>query len=113
MAALVSFVVGTLALLVYCLILRSPLPAWGTLAESPWWVWVGGLFGAFFVAAAAAFAPRLGAATFISVTVAGQMLVSVVLDHYGLLGFAARPASGWRVAGAALLVAGVALIRKF
>jgi bacterial/archaeal transporter family-2 protein len=112
-AALVSFAVGTAALFAYAVALREPLPEWAVLRQSPWWVWIGGLFGAFFVAAAAAYAPRLGAATFISVTVAGQMFVSLVLDHYGLIGFAGRPATPLRLVGAALLVAGVVLIRRF
>ena len=112
-AALVSFAVGTMALLAYCLLLRTEVPGWGALSESPWWVWIGGLFGAVFVAAAAALAPKLGAATFTAVTVASQMIVSMLLDHYGLIGFPVRPVSGWRILGALLLVAGVALIRRF
>lgn len=112
-ASLVSFAVGTLALLAYTLTLRPQLPAHSSLADAPWWVWVGGLLGAVFVTAAAAFAPRLGAATFISVTIAGQVLVSVLLDHFGVVGFAARPVTALRLVGALLLVAGVMLIRKF
>lgn len=112
-ASLVSFAVGTLALFAYSLALRPQLPAPGVLAEAPWWVWAGGLLGSVFVTAAAAFAPRLGAATFISITIAGQMLVSILLDHFGLVGFAARPATAPRLVGALLLVAGVLLIRKF
>lgn len=113
LAATISFIVGTVTLLIYSLTLRSSWPTWGALWPAPWWVWTGGLFGAFFVAVAAAFAPRLGAATFISVAVAGQMLVSLILDQYGLLGFQPRPLSTWRVVGAVLLVVGVALIRRF
>lgn len=112
-AALVSFTVGTVALLAYCLILRPSLPAWSTLAGSPWWVWVGGLLGAFFVAVAAAFAPKLGAGVFVSLTIAGQMLVSLALDHYGMIGFAARAVNGWRLLGAVLIISGVVLIRRF
>ena len=41
------------------------------------------------------------------------MLISLVLDQYGLIGFPVRPINGWRVLGAVLLVAGVALIRRF
>ena len=112
-AALVSFTVGTVTLLAYCLVLRPSLPAWGTLAGSPWWVWVGGLLGAFFVAVAAAFAPKLGAGVFVSLTIAGQMLVSLALDHYGMIGFAARAVNGWRLLGAVLIISGVVLIRRF
>jgi transporter family-2 protein len=112
-ASLVSFAVGTLALFAYSAALRPRLPAAAALAEAPWWVWGGGLLGAVFVTAAAAFAPRLGAATFISVTIAGQVLVSVLLDHFGAVGFAERPLTPLRVLGALLLVAGVLIVRKF
>jgi transporter family-2 protein len=112
-ASLVSFAVGTLVLLAYTAALRPQLPGLGALAAAPWWVWAGGLLGSVFVTAAAAFAPRLGAATFISVTIAGQVLVSILLDHFGAVGFAARPVSPLRLIGALLLVAGVLLVRKF
>lgn len=112
-ASLVSFAVGTLALFAYSAALRPQLPALGALAGAPWWVWVGGLLGAVFVTAAAAFAPRLGAATFISITIAGQVLVSVLLDHFGAVGFAERPVTPLRLLGALLLVAGVLMVRKF
>ncbi|MET0625937.1 MAG: DMT family transporter [Pyrinomonadaceae bacterium] len=112
-ASLVSFAVGTLALFAYSAALRPQLPAAAALAAAPWWVWVGGLLGAVFVTAAAAFAPRLGAATFISVTIAGQVLVSVLLDHVGAVGFAERPLTPLRLLGALILVAGVLMVRKF
>lgn len=112
-ASLVSFAVGTFALTAYAAALGPRLPALASLAGAPWWAWVGGILGSVFVTAAAAFAPRLGAATFISITIAGQMLVSILLDHFGLVGFASRPATAPRLLGALLLVAGVLLIRKF
>lgn len=112
-ASLVSFAVGTLALLAYSLAARPQLPPLASLAAAPWWVWAGGLLGGVFVTAAAAFAPRLGAATFISVTIAGQVFVSILLDHFGLVGFPSRPATPLRLIGALLLVAGVLLVRKF
>jgi transporter family-2 protein len=112
-ASLVSFAVGTLALLAYTAAARPTLPPLSALASAPWWVWVGGLLGGVFVTAAAAFAPRLGAATFISITIAGQVLVSILLDHFGVVGFAARPVTAPRLLGALLLIAGVLLVRKF
>ena len=112
-ASLVSFAVGTLVLFAYSAATRPPLPTLEALAAAPWWVWAGGLFGSVFVTAAAAFAPRLGAATFISVTIAGQVLVSILLDHFGAVGFAARHVTLLRLLGALLLVGGVLLVRKF
>ena len=112
LAALVSFIVGTLALLVYSMALRLPWPSLGTLLTAPWWVWIGGLLGAFFVTAAI-LAPKLGAATLLGVAITGQMIVSLFLDHYGLIGFPARPINIWRAIGAVLLLAGIALVRRF
>lgn len=112
-ASLISFAVGTLALFAYTAATRPPLPPLAAMAAAPWWVWAGGLFGSVFVTAAAAFAPRLGAATFISITIAGQVLVSILLDHFGAIGFAARPVTAPRLLGALLLIAGVLLVRKF
>jgi len=57
--------------------------------------------------------PRIGAATLLGVSVAGQMLVSLLLDHYGLIGYPVHPVSAWRIVGAALLLAGVWLIQRF
>lgn len=112
-ASLVSFAVGTLALFAYTAATRPQFPTLNALVTAPWWVWAGGLFGAVFVTAAAAFAPRLGAATFISITIAGQVFVSILLDHFGVVGFAARPVTVPRLLGALLLIAGVLLVRKF
>lgn len=113
LAALISFSVGTLALAAYSLFLRSQWPTPASLRGTPWWVWTGGLIGAVFVATAAALVQKVGAATFTAVTISGQLLISLILDHYGLLGFQTRPINLWRVAGAALLIIGMGLIRRF
>ena len=110
-AATVSFVVGTVALAI-CSLGVGTWPSIAALTEAPWWVWTGGLLGAVFVVTTAALAPTLGAATLLSVAVAGQMTFALLLDHYGLVGFTVRPLSVWRVLGAALVVSGVVLIRR-
>ena len=79
----------------------------------PWYSWVGGLYGAIFVVAAAWGVPRLGVATTIILMVAGQLLLSVVLDHFGAMGMPKQPISLGRVAGIGLVIAGVLMVRKF
>ena len=111
LAATVSFIVGTLALAL-CSFGVGTWPRPASLIEAPWWVWTGGLLGAVFVVTTAALAPTLGAATLLSIAVAGQMTFALLLDHYGLVGFAVRPLSVWRVLGAAFVVTGVVLIRR-
>jgi bacterial/archaeal transporter family-2 protein len=113
LAAGISFAVGTLALMAYAALTRIPLPAVSALAGRPWWIWSGGLLGAFFVTATVILAPKLGAAAMLALIIAGQMVASLALDHLGLLGYTVHPVNGWRMAGVALIVAGVVLIKRF
>ncbi|GFM32362.1 DMT family transporter [Desulfovibrio subterraneus] len=112
LASLVSFSVGTAALVAYCVAARVPFPSLAG-STTQWWHWIGGLLGAVFVTVVTFLAPRLGAATMVGLVIAGQMIASVSLDHFGLLGYAERPLSMMRFVGVALLVCGVVLIRRF
>ena len=110
-AALVSFVVGTLALLALTLAAFRGWPGNDKITGAPWWVWLGGLLGAFYVAGSIIVAPRIGAVTLLAVLLAGQGVASLLIDQYGWVGFAEHPISLGRLAGVALLAAGVALVR--
>lgn len=110
LAAAISFAVGTLALVLYALAVRIPLPSHSSLAQHPWWIWSGGLLGAFLVAATVVMAPRLSAGTMIALIVTGQMITSIVLDHFGLVGYPVHPVNMLRLFGVVLLVGGVALV---
>lgn len=110
--AFVSFLVGTLALGAIALALRTPVPAVRAMGAAPAWHWVGGLLGAIYIAAAVVLAPRLGAATMTASVVAGQMLASLLLDHYGLVGFAVKSATPGRLLGALLVIGGVRLMMR-
>jgi transporter family-2 protein len=107
-----SFVVGTIGLFIYALITRAPWPAWSSLGQIPAWQWTGGLLGAVYVVSTILIGPRLGAATLLSLVVAGQMIAAMLLDHYGLLGFSQQGINLWRVAGALLLIAGTVLVLR-
>jgi transporter family-2 protein len=111
LAAAISFAVGTAALILYLLALRIPVPALSAATGHPWWIWTGGTLGAFFVAALVILAPKLGAASMVALVVAGQMIASLVLDHFGLVGYAVHPVNPVRLFGAGLVVVGVILIR--
>jgi transporter family-2 protein len=113
LAALVSFGVGTAALLLYAAFARLPLPDGRAALQAPWWAWSGGLLGAFYVLTAILVAPRLGTAALMGLALAGQLIAALVLDHYGLLGLSVHPLSLWRVVGTILLLAGVVLITRF
>lgn len=108
----VSYFVGVLCMALLAIALRDPIPAAGIAGRIPWWAWSGGLFGAIFIGLAIFLVPQLGAATFIALLVAGQMLASITFDHFGWLGLTQRAIDLPRLAGAALLIAGVVLIRR-
>jgi transporter family-2 protein len=79
----------------------------------PWWAWAAGLCGAFYVGSQPFVIPRLGAALFTSLTVTGQVAMAVTLDHFGALNLPPHPASPLRMLGAALIIAGMALVARF
>lgn len=113
LAALISFSMGTLALALLCLLLRVPVPAPGLVSKMPWWLWTGGLMGAFFVTTTIILAPRLGAVTLLATLVAAQMAASLILDHFGLIGYPVQPVNMWRLLGVFFLVVGVVLVQKY
>lgn len=110
-AGFVSYLGGTLCMLVLALAMRDALPSAGSMVRSNWWAWSGGFFGTVYIAISILLVPRLGTATFVALLVAGQMLCSLAFDHYGWFGVPQHPADPLRLVGAALLVAGVVLIR--
>jgi transporter family-2 protein len=111
-AALISFAVGTVALLVVSVLATRGLPTLSRASEAPWWVWIGGLLGAFYVFGSIVSAPRLGAVTLIAAVFAGQAAASLVIDHYGWVGFPEQAISPARLAGIGLLAVGLALVRS-
>lgn len=111
LGALLSFIIGTLGLLTYCLINRADFANVKSAAQIPWYYWTGGLMGAFFVYTLIIVPPRLGIALTLGITVAAQMIFGMVLDHYGLLGFPQDSITLTKVAGALLIIGGVFLLR--
>ena len=111
-AGFVSYLVGLISMAVLVVALRDPVPPSVLASRVPWWVWSGGLFGAIFIALSILLVPQIGAATFFALLVTGQMLGSVALDHFGLLGLAQRSIDLPRTLGVAALILGVVLIGR-
>lgn len=110
LAATISFGSGFLSLVLLVLASGSSVPSVDTLRQISWWKWTGGLIGAVYVTTVIISVPKIGTANLVSLSVAGQLLAAVVLDHYGLLGFSLHPANGWRLLGILLIMAGVLLV---
>jgi transporter family-2 protein len=110
-----SFLVATaamaIALMLALTLARAPRPRIDRLGRLPWWGWLGGLVGATYVTSVFVLIPEIGVAPTIALTVAGQQLASLLVDRYGLLLLPRREISLVRLAGVALLLAGVILIQ--
>lgn len=112
-AALASFLIGTVFLLPFTLLPRNGWPPIEQLGAIRWWAWTGGLIGAAYVLSTVVIAPRLGATVFFAIVIAGQIVMALMLDHFGWLGFPRHPLNAMRLLGAALMIAGVFLVRRF
>ena len=80
-AGFASYLGGTLCMLLLALVLREPFPKFGLIVNANWWAWSGGLCGAVYIAISILLVPRLGAAFFVALLVAGQMIASIAFDH--------------------------------
>jgi transporter family-2 protein len=110
-AAFISFVVGAVALGVAVAAGSGRLFA-PELRSVPWYAWLGGFYGAFFVAMAAFGAPRIGVGPLLTAAIAGQLIGAVVLDHFGLIGLSRQPVSLEKLGGVALVLVGAWMVRR-
>src|ERR1700761_285764 len=113
LGSLASFlpIVAFLGVLALCV--PKPLPTAAALSQMPWWAPLGGLAGAFAVIAGLLFVGKVGAGAFAGLTITANILMSLVIDKFGLFGMETHALSVGRIAGAALMVAGIALISYF
>ena len=111
-ALLVSLVTAAV-FVVAMLVAGTRLPDAGKMGGAPWWAWVGGVCGAAYVASTLFFAERMGAGLFTGLTITAGIAASIVIDHFGLVGFQQHPASLLRVGGAVLMMIGLAAVARF
>src|SRR5919199_3488941 len=112
-ALVVNYVLGLATVAGAIVVMRVSWPALERVAQAPWWAWLGGLAGAVYGLAAILLANRLGAATLMALVVTRQLVCSVLVDHYGWIGFELHSAGWGRILGCVLMIAGFALIAKF
>ena len=108
-AASISFTIGTIAL-VGITVLSGAKADLGAVKELDWYYLTGGLLGAAYVTTVLVSVRTLGAGGVTAATIAGQLSLSVLVDRLGVLGLEQKPLSVARIAGVALLAAGVFLI---
>jgi len=110
LAAVISFGSGFICLVLMFLASGGSLPSLETVKQISWWKWLGGAMGAVYMITVIVSVQKIGTANMVSLSVAGQLLAAMVLDHYGLLGFSLHPANVWRILGILLIMGGVLLV---
>ena len=111
-ASMISFTVGVIALIFY-IFLTSQNISWKGLKEAPSYSWLGGSLGAFYVTVIVLAFPKIGPGLTFGLVVAGQLLTSMIMEHYQIMGTPHQPISIGRVAGMAMIVGGVVIMKKF
>jgi bacterial/archaeal transporter family-2 protein len=107
------FAVALITSVAAALVHGERFPNIEAITKVPWWAWIGGMFGALYILSMMLAANKMGAAVFMGLTVTLAVITSMVMDHFGFLGFEVHKAGIARVLGGALMVGGVALIAKY
>jgi transporter family-2 protein len=111
--ALISTTVSTIFLFALSgVLVGKPVPDASTFTNASWWMWVGGVLGAIYVAAATVLVAKLGSAVMFTLVILGQLVMAVVMDHFGWIGLEKHPVNAGRVLGIVLVLAGVVLVRR-
>jgi transporter family-2 protein len=113
LASTISFLLVTFAFVSLFAILPRPLPSTRGIETMPWWAPLGGLAGAVAVFAGLTFVQKVGAGPLNGLTITANLMASLAIDHFALFGMPQHSLNPQRLAGAILMIAGVALIARF
>lgn len=111
-ATTVSFLIATVAILLFCTF-RGKVQLVGKAfgRQYPWWMWLGGICGATTVFGNAWLVPKIGVGLFAMSLLIGQLVLSLLMEHFGWLGAPKKHISWMQIVGILLMLGGVALIR--
>ncbi len=112
-AGVIVYASGLLGLLLVQIILREPFPTAARFAQVNGWAWLGGLVSILSTIAGLTLAQKLGAGIFTGLSITAAIIVSVLLDQFGWIGFRQHAASPARLAGCGLMVVGLWLVARF
>lgn len=112
-SSLISFSVGTMVLMIYCLCNPGPFQkSIQQLGQAPLYAWLGGLVGAFYVISTITASPKIGIAMFLALVIGGQLMMSLTLDNFGWFGAQVKPFTWTKGAGVIFILMGILLLKK-
>jgi bacterial/archaeal transporter family-2 protein len=113
LASSVSFLLVTFLTIAVFGVQPTPLPTLEDLRRMKWWAPLGGIVGAVAVLAGLTLVQKVGVGTLNGLTICANLIASVAIDHFGLVGATQHPLNGLRLVGTVLMVAGVTLVMRF
>ncbi|WP_104489427.1 DMT family transporter [Acinetobacter indicus] len=108
-AALFSFLVGTIVLAILVFFQQVPKPNLHEIVHLPWYMWLGGVLGVYAISLSIYAAPKLGYLTLTGLILFGQIAMSMLVDHFGILGTEKAPINWQRLLGGVVIFIGVLL----
>jgi len=115
LSSLISFAVGTIVLTItfFFTVLSGSSSAQNfiNIKNTSWWMFTGGLLGAFYIFTTIFTSPKIGFANMFSLVICGQIILAIIFDHFGLLGNQIHTINSLRVLGVILLILGVYIIQ--
>jgi transporter family-2 protein len=112
-ATLWVYATGLLGVLLVQVFLRQPLPSAAHASTVSWWAWTGGLISIIATVIGLMLAQKLGSGVFTGVSITASVIVSIILDHFGMIGLKQHAASPMRIVGGVLMVCGIWLVARF
>lgn len=111
-ASMISFAIGLLALVIYILLTSQDI-SWKGIKDAPTYAWLGGLLGAFYVTIIVLAFPKIGPGLTFGLVVTGQLLISMLMEHFHIMGAQHIPITIGRVMGMLLIIGGVIIMKSF
>lgn len=108
-AAFFSFLVGTIVLAILVFFQQVPKPNLHEIVHLPWYMWLGGVLGVYAISLSIYAAPKLGYLTLTGLILFGQIAMSMLIDHFGVLGTEKAPINWQRLLGGVVIFIGVLL----
>ena len=109
-AALISFGIGFVILAIISVVVTGSFPDYTKLSSAPPITLVGGALGALFITSLIFIVPKIGIANAVVAALCGQVILSLILDHFGVLGLSVNSINIQKIIGSVFLILGLLLI---
>ncbi|MFD1806982.1 DMT family transporter [Pasteurella oralis] len=110
-ATFISFGTGALLLLVISSIKTDLLTQLATVTQHSWWKFIGGSLGVLVVFTTILLSPKMGITNMLFFIIVGQLIMAMIIDHYGLINMPVREVNIFKLIG--LAIVGIGLVTFF